>query len=468
MNRIHYAIFASLLLLIIGCCNLITEISPEVVNNTLCQQYQVSINDIKAHFMKNGSLMTKNSSNEITVEPYVWEGDTVMFLVNDSKGWQLFSADKRACPIVAYAEDEHLSIQELQGPTMLNEWISSVAKDIHTLKCGNYPVENENTRYWDYVEGKASSVKTKSLGSGWRLIYTLDVSHSSTEIDHLIPTKWGSHGPWNDCFPEDVFGETLPVGSPNVAIAQMLYWSNQQNGIPVYSYTNITTSTGEHLYNDGESYYYNTYPIFSFNDSSSVAWGQMKTHYNSSGSSDYVGYLMAKVRSLTNLLFPEDYNLSTIVCALNYFQLQASSGNYSAETVVQNLLQGVPAILLMDVETNGYVYDTHVCIADSYYRYATTYEEFYIYDPYNTFNGEIEIEIEDPDPEDIIAVLPDGYEWCSQQNMVSFRYLSCNWGNNGIGDNSRYSVYSTLWDWVNISTTSVSPWKMVYNIHTIN
>ncbi len=458
-------------LLLFSCSEVSTEITTPSEDACQEQLYQVTHTDIMALLQKNNPMKTKSGPTDMTIDPYVWEGDTVMFLVNDAKGWQLISADKRACPIVVYANDEHKSLEDIMGSPMLGGWVSDVAKDIHTLKKGNYPIENENTKYWNYVEGKASAVKTKSLGPGWRLICTIDISSNSTEIDHIIPTKWGGGEPWNDCFPEDVFLEKMPVGSHNVAIAQILYWANKQMGVPEYSYTNVTATTNEIITVDSLNsvIIYDTYPVFSFGDSSSVVWSQMKTHYNGSGNSDYVSYLMAKVRSLTNLVSPEDYTVAEDLNALDYFQLQSSNRNYAVDTVIRYLFQGIPSIIITDVHSNEYVYDTRACIADAYYGFTNTFEEYYIYDPYETYNGLIDIDLEYATPEDVILVLPEGYEWCSEQHNVSMRYISMNWGLNGEGDNQRYSVYSTLWDWVHYSmTTEVSPWKMIYNFRAAN
>ena len=472
MKKILFPICAPLCavaLLLFSCSEVSTEITAPSEDACQEQLYQVTHTDIMALLQKNNPMKTKSGPADMTIDPYVWEGDTVMFLVNDASGWQLISADKRACPIVVYEDGEHKTLKDIMGSPILGGWISSVAKDIHTLKNGNYRIENENTKYWNYVEGKASMAKTKSPGLGWKLICTIDISSTSTVVDHIIPTKWGDCSPWDSCFPNDNDGQPLDVGSHNVAIAQMLYWSHQQNGIPIYAYTDITAFTGHMYLDEDENYqYYLLYPVFSFIDSSSVAWSQMKTTSSGSGNSDYVGYLMAKVRSLTNPFYAEDYSPATDIAAINYFQLDASTNNYVADTVINHILQGEPSLIIANVQS-GSSNNNIACIADYYYSFSNTYEEFYIYDPYDTYSGIIDIDLEYATPEDIILVLPDGYEWCSEQHAVSMRYISFNWGLNGIGDNQRYSVNSTLWDWVHYSvTTTVSPWKMIYNIHTTN
>lgn len=467
MNSKLFFILLALSSLIISCTDVILE--KEIpINGLNNNDYQISVNDILVLLHADSLKMTKNT-NEVTIEPFVWDRDTVMYLVNDSKGWQLISADKRACPIVAYSEGEHLSLQEMQKASYLHNWVSNVAKEIFILKNGNFPIENENTKYWDYVTRRSNKVRTKVEGQGWRWFCRVDVSYNSTEINHIIPTKWSGDDPWN-IFPNGYDGFPLPVGSHNVAIAQILYWANQHLSTPTYSYTNVTGFTDYYSYYDGdETLVFEAYPVFSFNDSSSLAWAQMKTTYLDSGSSDYVGYLMAKVRSLTNPFSPEGYSASTDVNALNYFNMDASFGNYVADTVVNRIMQGNPSIIITDVNSNEY-YHTRACIADAYFRYSSTYEDYYIYDPNNTFDfGEIQEDLEDLGPDEVLIILPEGYDWCSEQNTITLRYLSFNWGLDGIGDNTKYSVYSTLWDWVHYNvTTNVSPNKMIYGFHTLN
>lgn len=158
------------------------------------QNYTVSKNSILAHLRLQNSQATKAS--EPSIEPFIWQGDTVMYLINNVQGWQLISADKRACPIVAYAEGEHMSISDIYESSFLGPWVFSVAEDIHTLKHGNYPVDNENTRYWEILEGKLMLTKTEEM-EGWRLFRSVLISSTNNDVGPVIPTKWSGSEPWN-------------------------------------------------------------------------------------------------------------------------------------------------------------------------------------------------------------------------------------------------------------------------------
>ena len=319
-----FLFFIFFILLCSSCTELARNLSfiSDVVNQE--SNYRITEDILLDHLRLQGTPKTKTSKT--TIEPYVWQGDTVMYLVNDINGWQLVAADKRACPIVAYAENEHMSLTDLEAnATYLRFWAQSVAKDIYMLSCGDYPIENENTAYWKIIErdvNNSIATKTEEM-EGWRLYRSILVSAVNNDTGPLIPTKWSGYGPWNDCFPNNYYGEQMNVGSHNVAIAQVLFWANQEYGVPSYAYTDVST----YRWVDDDNQI--AYPTFSFNDSSTIAWSQMKLSYEDSGRSDYVSYLMAKVRSCTDLIQEEGYSVTTDVSAINCFGLAASYGNFS-------------------------------------------------------------------------------------------------------------------------------------------
>ena len=103
-----------------------------------------------------------------------------------------------------------MSISDIYESSFLGPWVFSVAEDIHTLKHGNYPVDNENTRYWEILEGKLMLTKTEEM-EGWRLFRSVLISSTNNDVGPVIPTKWSGSEPWN------------------VAIAQILYWSHRSD-----------------------------------------------------------------------------------------------------------------------------------------------------------------------------------------------------------------------------------------------
>lgn len=429
------------------------------------KNYTVSMNSVLAHLRLHPSPTTKAS--ETSIEPFIWQNDTVMYLVNDVKGWQLISADKRACPIIAYAEKEHLSLSDISDSTLFGTWVFSVAEDIYILKHGDFPIENENTEYWRIIEGLPNKPQTKSGElDGWRLFRSVLVSSVNDDTGPVIPTKWGGFDPWNICFPYNLNNERMGVGSPNVAIAQILYWSHQNQGVPTYSYTNVTSQQGLVYDELDETLIVSSYPIFSFNDSSTTAWNQMKQTVSGTGNENYVSYLMAKVRYLTDRYQEEHFNPSLDVSALNYFGLNANYGNFSMDTITHYLHQGKPVIVLTQVLDPTFLYNTRACIVDAYYIHTRTYDVYYIYDPNNTYDFGTIIEEEDEgDP----VVIPPGYDWFCQRNTTTLRFIAMNWGCNGQGDSTSYAVNSTLWDWVHYSgPVTVQPNKMIYNIRVNN
>ncbi|MBQ8530020.1 MAG: Spi family protease inhibitor [Parabacteroides sp.] len=72
--------------------------------------------------------------SEETIEPIVSGTDTVMYLVNYSDGWCLFSGDKRTEAILAYSETGHLSLKDIGNMEGFSYWFTRYKRWIKKIK----------------------------------------------------------------------------------------------------------------------------------------------------------------------------------------------------------------------------------------------------------------------------------------------------------------------------------------------
>lgn len=408
-------------------------------------QYKVSLAELQERLLP----IEATRADVIKIEPLVFQGDTVLFLVNYKTGWELMSSDKRTCPVIARGKEENLDEVLLEKNAALKHLLIAQCRHILELRRDSTGVIND---YWK-DESLISSTRNRTREAGWRLIHVGDTSVTYTYIPHIIGTKWGQLTPWNECTPYLIQGYAFrsATGCVNVAYAQILYWANAKYGIPEYMYTQASCS--------GYVYPY-VPPIFSFTDSSSTAWSQIRVNQAAVGNADYASYLMAKVAQYTNTAYSivfdsgnpspvslSDFDASQITWLRGVFNLNASFLNYNTTTVVSSLFNDKPVMIgAYDDELN------HVWIIDGYEHSYHSVRLYYIWDPYNTYNpGSGIIEEEEDEPGNGLYYgaysfdCPAGYE----SNIVEYPTTSVlfymNWGNDGAGDSIGFSPYAVSW-----------------------
>jgi hypothetical protein len=370
-----------------------------------------------------------------SVEPLVYNGDTLMYIFNFKDGWQVVSGDKRTEPIIASDEKGQLSTEGLDNPGVAI-WLNDKADQIIQLKKQNPQVEyTEDIEQWVLIDKAAhfteenlakyrekygaiyssegDSVQLKSAyypppGYRWirRLVRTsVSPWKTSSQKGPLLQTKWGQGTPWNTNVPDGwgVIDEKTntkgwipcPTGCTAVAMAQVLYYMHYKFGKPKGLYHSVR-STG-HIY-DSKNYSV-SFSRGSYN-SNSNRWGLMKKNRYSSGNASYVGDLMADVGNRVGMKYGADGSGAWPSSkGFSYYGISCDKTDYKYTTVERELAKDKPVITVAWAKENTYrkwflgkkrVYYTegHSWVIDGYRKkqktYTYTYQwELVRYDPYN-------------------------------------------------------------------------------------
>lgn len=107
----HFVLIISIC--ITSCTSLLLD-QPTDIDETLTSDITkikhtslLSIDEAKEYVFHN-----KNNRSVDTFEPYVVDGDTLLYVVNYEKGWQLISSDKRTENILAYSDEGQMDIYD--------------------------------------------------------------------------------------------------------------------------------------------------------------------------------------------------------------------------------------------------------------------------------------------------------------------------------------------------------------------
>lgn len=162
------------------------------------------------------------SANQVCIEPYIYEGDTVMYIVNYDDGWELLSNDTSVPMVVAHADAGEFVKDSL--PMSMAAYFDNVAKNLYDRYsagvansdvCGEWsqygssssiigPITPSDTIIMDARDTLFSglvtyvSYETVVGTGGWVPIDTID--YAVTNLDGCsvnIETEWGVGSPWN-------------------------------------------------------------------------------------------------------------------------------------------------------------------------------------------------------------------------------------------------------------------------------
>lgn len=373
--------------------------------------------------------------NEIyKIEPYIYQKDTLMYIVNYNEGWLVIAGDNRLNPVVAFSEKENLSTLSTNKNLMI--WLDSYADEIKVFENNTIELENEYTKFWNNVfpnkSNNHSSIKSSPEYKWVVVSYTYNDSYYSTIVPQLITTKWGQGAPWNTKLPMDTRnGSRCITGCVAVSIGQIVNYMHNFLGKPNALYHNISIST---LAVNNPS----TFIGFSRSNfvSNSTRWNMMATD-TSNGNTSYAGDLMLDVGNHVNMCYSGVESSTSIVTqGFTAYNLACDSSSYDFQRVKTNLLNRKP-INILAFSING----GHSCIIDGLAQYTIRYvtEKHFEYtenwmhesEYYNSFD-EIRAKYHVNSEFDYIEEV---YE------QTPVEYLKMNWGYNGNGDDAMVRIH---------------------------
>ncbi|MBQ3711751.1 MAG: C10 family peptidase [Bacteroidales bacterium] len=368
------------------------ETTPSIKGSFPDLGTNVSMKDMEAylHFKELGYGQKAES-----VKPVSEGDDTLFYIVNYDKGWELIAGDKRAPVLLASGEEGSFSM-ETENVEMLF-WIDCLASEVKSLKhmedfssCSEEELENmqSSRRFWGLVcceieyittlptRGHDDSIGVIPIGGHYEL---RGVSHSTELLDDikLTQTHWHQNSYYNLYCPLKTISDDdprAPAGCIAIAGAQMLYFLHNKLSVPVNA-----PDTAFCVGYVGLGNYVQTY-----GGSSSSTWSYML--YNSINEKGFraAAVLIACIGKKIGMSYGNDGSIASLSSLKNYafipFGYDCDYGTYSSSTTKQNLIDGFPVVLLGFESNNSDI--GHCFLIDGYRRYIAvhTYQYEWVWD----------------------------------------------------------------------------------------
>jgi len=163
------------------------RITPSVVKSA--RKFDVSFSDVSSHIKHRRGTETKSGS--CSIEPIVSGHDTLFYLVNYDRGWELLSADTRAAQVIAFAEDGHMSVDSLFPGPSAQALYSNIFNQLLYLKSNPGFVEASLSA------GGWENEINNNIGDSDELMFADTILYVNLYQDHLTVTRWGQDYPWN-------------------------------------------------------------------------------------------------------------------------------------------------------------------------------------------------------------------------------------------------------------------------------
>lgn len=445
---------------IAACQSLSSE--PIQVTSTFCSKdYHVGLNEVQAYLDLNNKVFTK-ASNPYSIEPVVYRSDTVFYIVNYGKGWEVLSGDKRAPRVLIQCDGGSITKADLYSSPAQSAFMEALETNMSKALHDEYfysdaDISNSWLLYADSTDIKDRIILnneriTQVPRSVVRTVIQLDVQ------DHLLSTKWGQGSPWNSRAPYTDSTRTVHcyTGCTQVAAAQILYYLHYKIGKPVPTYG--ISSCNAYIPTGVDSLILSPTDItFSYN--APLHWADMPLTSSSSGQPEKVSTLMMRIGYLYNAEYSEDGTSSDHSNAVTVFPSEFSISCSYLNTITSSQIASI---------SRSQIYNNQLPIQMSVSRY-----------------------VEDEDEKKYHSIILDGYKYLKENvtytivvydlNGIPYietntvteisRFLAINWGWNGTGDSD--ALGNTIWydistPWIVSNYNYTGKNSIVYNFAAIN
>lgn len=383
---------------------------------------------------------TKSATGGYTIEPYVYKGDTIMYIANyKNGGWEVYSSDYRAPMVVASSDEGSFDINNIGAPAV-RDYFGLIKDDLYTIKNKEFNHEDIDNS-WRAVklfnnEVDVNNIKKAPIARNlepakdgyWEFIGSSEPVITVETHPRLTETNWQQEDPWNMYVPyfTDSDKHSLTGCSP-VAIGQFLYYMHYHIGSPVNTVTSATYNPSTNTYN--------------YSGSSSSLWDLMAKNWYEPGA-EYAALLIGYIGKSCNAQYAqnENNNEGTSVIRQNSINFLASMGfNFTDAAidysyVYSKLRSGTPVIAAAECtdESCG----SHLFIIDGYEKTNSTHVNTYGWVGNDNMGNDTN---ERDDDGNII-----GYSFTYEQTVSMSTYmLMMNWGYDRYYNGIKY----TLSDW---------------------
>lgn len=448
MSKFNYYFTASILLILSSSCadeveDILLPESSDVeesywdTDRSLSSNLQSISTYVKSRMAKLGHTRAEGS---FTISPYIYEGDTVMYVVNYGEGWDIFSNDVHSRLVLFTSENGSIDLSDSTtfNPS-LKTYIDATAEELLELKrqaeINNIPDNPE----WNVFQPILSTVPENTISvteraaslyatgnrpgpgvDGEWVLLQVQRETTGSQAGPLTQTLWGQDFPWNVYSREERDGSLIVLqkaGCGPVAVGQYLYYYHFLIGHPMNTITDVSMTSNS----------------ISFSGCSSIRWGQMAltnsvvyTPLLKDYVARYLGYLANRMHSYQIITYREEETETNKDSILSYLETEGFS--LSERTfdfdVVKSLINDRQIVLTGARGFNG----GHIFIIDKYVDTETTNTFIYGWNGCDQ-NGNSTVD-SDGDPNDISS-----YTYISTQVHTNVqKYVYMNWGWDGSGN----------------------------------
>lgn len=305
----------------------------------------------------------------VSIEPYVYEGDTVMFVVNYEDGWELYSNDTSVPMVLGAAEAGHFDTDL----DIFKTYIDGVVETLHSrfsnslrnsISVGEWrpytyidSISCKDTIYCMYNETRSTIFSpiicgyNDVIGEGhWELIGQTVINSDTSTVNHLLQTHWAQGEPWNAYTPI-INGRHCAVGCVAVAIGQFMHYLATEN-----NFTFVMPNHGELV---GSEY--------SFTGETSTIWNHMARVVNDCWplSADSAALALGYIGQCVNMnyglgestSYSQDY--TSFLSSVGLFELNTYM---STSNLYDHLCAGIPFLLSVKNKNTG---SGHMIVLDA-------------------------------------------------------------------------------------------------------
>lgn len=247
-------LFLSSSLLFLAACSESNELlNIEETQNLTTPPSSSNLEYIRQH----AGLNLATRADDVSISPYIYEGDTVLFVVNYTNGWELLTNDTSVQMVLASSENGNIDLEDENNPESFKAYIACIAEELHdrsmtglrnSYVCSDWRpytyaelISPNDTIYRRPTLGENEYLMPEICGfdavSGlghWELNdQTLSRIDTLWIQPHLMTTHWSQEAPYNEYTPI-INGHHCVAGCVAIAIGQYLYYLTNDRDMPIY------------------------------------------------------------------------------------------------------------------------------------------------------------------------------------------------------------------------------------------
>lgn len=210
----------------------VTPLNGQLLRNT----FKVTRSDLQTLLAQPSTQTAKSAatSDVCSIEPVVYKGDTIMYLVNYNQGWKLYSVDKRMPTVLAvnYVERGKRASDILQNKA-ISSWVSGIAGQTSYLATTDeYDENSESLEQWATQGRGIKRIPYQPVPGEYIYVGREEVSRQTVLVPHVTKTLWHQDAPFISYNPTISANSQIRCMSSCVAVAvsQYLYFLQDKLG----------------------------------------------------------------------------------------------------------------------------------------------------------------------------------------------------------------------------------------------